>query len=468
MDPIVIKKDAGFDVLNPLAAAGKKVTGSVEGTIRAGFPEKLLVMIEEIGCEGDNNGVNVFLVGGFVRDLMLGVKNYDLDLVVEGDAIAFGEKLKTRLGGTLVRHEKFGTATLVKNWPAWLGPPLHPDNKFKIDIATARREKYARPAALPEVRPSTLKQDLYRRDFTINAMAVKINKADFGLFVDLFGGMDDLRKKMIRVLHDRSFIDDPTRIFRAVRFEQRLGFSIEKHTGYLIRHAIKQGMFKRTGNQRIRDELILILNEKDPGKAVSRMRQLHELRFIHPSIRLPVRIKSIFADIRKAVKWYNANAARKRTLDVWLIYFLVMLDSLDPRETEEVIDRFVFQNSVNASIRSYKKRAGTVIRKLAGRTKNPPSDIYKLLEPLSHEVTICIMAKTGSGKARRGIKRFFTKYDGTELKVKGRDIKRSGVKPGPLYKDILRKVLYEKLDGKLPDKRSELSFMKKMIRESRW
>ncbi|MEA3488923.1 MAG: CBS domain-containing protein [Candidatus Omnitrophota bacterium] len=427
------------------------------------LPGKLMKLIRLIGAEGDSRGMNVFLVGGFVRDLLLGKENYDLDMVVEGNAIKFGRVLAEKIGGSLVVHRKFGTSTLVKEWPKWLGPSLHPDNKFKIDIATARKEVYERPAALPTVEFSSLRDDVYRRDFTINAMAVNINKKNFGLFLDFFGGMNDLRRGVIRVLHDKSFIDDPTRIFRAVRFEQRFGFSIETHTEYLITHAVKREMFRRTENQRIRDELILILKEKDPEKAVFRMRELHELRFIHPELVLKRTIGKTFSDMRRRVKWYEAKAAGKRQLDIWLMNLMVILDKLTAEQTEEVLRKFVFTRSVSIRLRSFKKEADKAIKKLSSGKRMMPSRIYSLLEPFSHEVTLCAMAKTKSEVARRRIRRFFTEYNGTTLLVKGEDIKREGVKPGPKYKKILRRILYKKLDGKLLSRKDEIGYMREVI-----
>lgn len=432
--------------------------------MKKALPERLVAMIRWIGSQGDAAGMNVFLVGGFVRDLLLGVRNYDLDIVVEGDAIEFGRTLSRKFGGALVVHKKFGTATIVMKWPSWLGKSIHHDNKFKIDVATARKEKYEEPAALPVVEFSSLRHDLYRRDFTINAMAIKINRTDFGLFVDFFGGITDLEKGSIRVLHDKSFIDDPTRIFRAVRFEQRFGFAIEKHTEYLIQHAIKQEMFRRVENQRIRDELILMLNEKTAEKAVYRMKDLHELRFIHPDIVLRRAATSrLFKEVDARIKWYNSNAVRKRGLDVWLINFFVLIDELTFSQSEEVLAKFVFSNSVNNRVHSLKKNYEIVLRKLSSSKKLLPSEMCTLLEKFSHEAMLYIMAKTRSRAVRGRIMIFFKRYNGMCLRITGDDIKKEGVPTGPDYKKILDGVLREKLDGKLPTKLAEIKFMRKII-----
>ncbi|MBD3426063.1 MAG: CBS domain-containing protein [Candidatus Omnitrophica bacterium] len=426
------------------------------------LPKKFMKLIRSISDEADKRGIELFVVGGFVRDLLLGRKNYDLDIVIEGDAIAFGRVVADKLKGAFVVHKKFGTSTIVMDWPSWLGPALHPDNKFKIDVATARQEVYEAPAALPTVKFSSLREDLYRRDFTINAMAIKINKKDFGLFLDFFDGIKDLNRGIIRALHDKSFIDDPTRIFRAVRFEQRFGFQIEKHTEYLIKHAVKQEMFRRTENQRIRDELVLILKEKDPEKPVFRMRELHELRFIHPELVLKSSIRRHFRDLKHFIHWYNENAAKRRNLDVWLMNLMVVIDKLSLKQLEVVLEKFVFKRSESTRLRSCKKDGDRAIRKLSSRKKMKPSEVYDILEPFAHEVTLFIMSKTTSKTVRRRIKKFFGEYNGIQLRIKGQDIKREGISPGPEYKDILKNILCRKLDGKLATRKDELDYMREL------
>ncbi|MDD4894296.1 MAG: hypothetical protein PHW54_03160, partial [Candidatus Omnitrophica bacterium] len=226
------------------------------------LPKEIRDFISVAGDVAFSCGMPVYLVGGFVRDLILGVDNLDLDIVVEGDGIKFAELLSLKLNAGLTLHRRFGTATLII------------DKYFKVDIATARREYYPEPAHLPEVTCGTLKDDLIRRDFTINAMAVSINRRDFGTFIDCFGGKKDLAAKKIRVLHDLSFIDDPTRILRAIRFEQRYSFRIEPKTLKLLREAKRLKMLEKVQPQRLRDELILLLKENKPLKQLRRIKEL--------------------------------------------------------------------------------------------------------------------------------------------------------------------------------------------------
>ena len=219
-------------------------------------------LLRRIDVLADSMGYGAFLVGGTVRDLMLGVKNLDLDISVEGNAIELGEKLAKELGASLATHKMFGTCTLFIN------------NNLKLDFATARKEIYKSPAALPIVEFSSLKADLSRRDFTINAMAMSLKRNDFGQLIDLFGGERDLARGLMRVIHAKSFTDDPTRIFRAVRFESRFGFSIEAGTLRLMKTAITKGMLAKLSKYRINKEIILILREKDRRKAFDRLEEL--------------------------------------------------------------------------------------------------------------------------------------------------------------------------------------------------
>ncbi|MDD4013346.1 MAG: CCA tRNA nucleotidyltransferase [Candidatus Omnitrophica bacterium] len=457
-------KNADLDALSSVAAASKLYPSALSACMSRVLPAKLLDVIRKIGREADAMGMNAFLVGGFVRDFFLGAGNFDLDVVVEGDAIKFGKVIADGMKGSLVVHHKFGTATVVKDKAVWFDESLNDRGKFKIDIATARKEVYERPAALPTVAFSSLRDDLHRRDFTINAMAININRHNFGLFIDFFGGMRDLERRIIRVLHDKSFIDDPTRIFRAVRFEQRFGFRIEEHTEYLIRHAVKQEMFRRTENQRIREELVLLFKEKDPEKAICRMKKLHELRFIHPGLKAGRALAGRFRELRECAEWYGSAGIKKRRLDIWLMYLMILLEPLGREETREVLDKFVFTRSEHIRILSYKDKAAKVIRKLSSKTAIKNSALYFMLEPLSHETTLCIMARTASRTAKARVRRFFMRLNGRSLSIKGEDLAKMGLRPGPAYKDILEKVFSASLDGKVSGKREELNLAKELVK----
>ncbi|MFC1620770.1 CCA tRNA nucleotidyltransferase [Candidatus Omnitrophota bacterium] len=214
---------------------------------------KVLSLVKILGRIADEEGARVYIVGGPVRDMLLGVSNYDLDFVVEADAIKFSEVLNKTLKGRLTVHKAFGTATIAYK-------------DFRIDVVTARSESYEHPAAYPDVEPATIKEDLFRRDFTINAMAIIINKKGFGELIDFYGGLKDLKKGIVRVMHDKSFMDDPTRIFRAVRFSSRFNFKIESHTKKLMKEAVLAGFLGEVNRGRIKKEMELFLKEDDPLK----------------------------------------------------------------------------------------------------------------------------------------------------------------------------------------------------------
>ncbi|MCK5912594.1 MAG: CBS domain-containing protein, partial [Desulfuromusa sp.] len=230
------------------------------------LPEAVRVLLHQLGLVADQLGLQIYLVGGFVRDLLLRQSNLDIDIVVEGDGIAFATAFAKTMSCRIRVHEKFGTAVIV-----------FPDG-FKVDIASSRLEYYDRPAALPEIEHSSIRHDLYRRDFTINTLTISLNQANFGQMLDFFGGQRDLKDKSIRVLHNLSFIEDPTRLFRAVRFEQRLGFNIGRQTERLMRSAVRLKSVKKIAGLRILNELEQILDEPRVVPALDRLDQYDLLK----------------------------------------------------------------------------------------------------------------------------------------------------------------------------------------------
>jgi tRNA nucleotidyltransferase (CCA-adding enzyme) len=434
---------------------------NISRKIKGLLPKKLLRLIKLIDNIAHENDCHAFLVGGFVRDILLGVKNLDLDIVVEGETINVVKALVARTGGSFIRHKRFGTATAVLPWPVKLKHGRI--NKVKIDFATARKECYEKPAALPTVEFSTVKEDLSRRDFTINAMAVVISTRNFGQLIDFFGGQKDLAHKRIRVLHEASFIDDPTRIFRAVRFEQRFNFRIEPHTERLIREALKRKMLDKTEKQRLRDELMLILNEDEPKKMLRRMETLGELKFIHPRLHFTKKTERFFDEIRETISWFRLAYFHKRSIDGWLIYLIALLSALSKDEIKKVCEGFVFKHSERLRLLSYKTDGPKISSFLKRPGKIPPSQIYRRLEPLSYEVILAIMAKSQSRLAKKRIADFLTRDNGAKLQIKGRDLEAMGLKAGPGFKKILTAALYAKLDKGFVTKRQELDFVKRAI-----
>jgi tRNA nucleotidyltransferase (CCA-adding enzyme) len=419
------------------------------------YLKKLPKKVQElIGCVSDaarQMDISVYLVGGFVRDLMLGEPNLDLDIVAEGDGIALATQLADRLNAHLVRHRRFGTATVVT-----------PD-RIKIDITTAREEYYEKPAVLPCVKAGALKDDLKRRDFSINAMAISINRRNFGELIDFFKGRDDLRYKRIRILHDLSFIDDPTRILRGVRFEQRYGFHIEPHTLRVLKCAVEAGMLLKLSPHRVRDDIILILKELNPLPCIRRMQHITGFAFIHPRLGIDRNVLGLLSAVHREIAWFNNNFSRRRKLDTWLMYFTVMLDSLSPRQITALCRRFALNKGDEKRMLSFRKESLALKNRLS-KPGLKPSDIFKLLEPLSYEVVLLTKAHYGSRRLNNYISRFLRLYNGMANLISGKDLMRMGLTPGPRYKEILDELLYLRLDGRLRTRAQQIRWIKDKIK----
>lgn len=426
------------------------------------YLEKLPLEIRELiliarDLAGELN-CNVYLVGGFVRDLLLGVKinpeltrRIDLDIVVEGDGLGFAEKLSARLRVKAVFHRRFGTAT------CFIKPHL------KLDIATCRREFYPKPGHLPVVSAGLLKDDLFRRDFTINAMAISISNVSFGRFIDLFNGKSDLANKKIRVLHNLSFIDDPTRILRAVRFEQRYDFRLETATLSLLKKAGEMGVLEKIQPQRIRDEIILILKEENPLKPLKRFGELTGLGFINRNLSLSRKRLSLLRKSGFEVKWFNRLFPGHRRVDTWVIYLMALLDGQKVQEIKEILERFVFSGGIKKRVLTYIKSSDRVLR-VINNPRIKLSRVYNLLEPLSYEAIIALRAKSSRINARKKIDSFLKLSGSTRLLICGHDLSALGIKSGPRYKEILRKVLNARIENRVNTKDEELALARKLAR----
>jgi len=415
------------------------------------LPKEIKDLISQASDSAYSNNMSVYLVGGFVRDLILGVKNLDLDIVVEGDGIKFAEVLSQKLNVGLIRHRRFGTATVILK------------KYLKVDIATARQEYYPQPAHLPEVTRGVLKDDLARRDFTINAMAISINRQDFGRFVDCFGGRQDLANKKIRILHNLSFIDDPTRILRAIRFEQRYNFKIEPKTLNLLREANGLNMLERVSRERLRDELILILEEGHPLKPLNRTKELIGFDFINSGLSLSKKTLVFLRSVESQISWFKKKYPKRRNLDAWLIYFIGLIDQLNINNIKLICKKFAFRRGEEKRILIYKKLNPKFIKELS-RDKIKASRVFSFLEPLSYEVIILIKAKFKNSNLRKNIEDFLEIYNGTRLYISGADLHKLGLTPGPYYQKIFHRVLNAKLNGLVKTKKEELGLINRITK----
>lgn len=415
------------------------------------LPAELKEIIDFAAQACRETGMPAYLVGGFLRDLILGVPNFDIDITVEGSGIIFAQALAKKLKSGLRVHERFGTATLT------LG------NCLKVDVATARLEKYPSIASLPVVSSGSLKEDLARRDFTINAMAASLAGADEYMLIDPFGGKDDLGSGRIRVLHDLSFRDDPTRILRAIRFQQRFNFKIEPKTLKLLKQGIEAGLLKKVHSHRMRDELILMLKEQDPWRQMRRLSDLKGLSFISDKLRFTESTYDLFRLIDKQIRWFAKNFSSRRKPDAWLIYFTVLLQPLSLSRIKAVILKLGLTKGEGKRIISYHQDSQKVAPLLSKRGIRP-SHIFTLLEPLSYEEIILLRAVSQNNYLKRYIRDFLEIYNGMRLFVSGHDLHGLGILPGPRYQKIFAQVLTAKLNAEVKTRSQELALIKKLVK----
>jgi tRNA nucleotidyltransferase (CCA-adding enzyme) len=425
-------------------SAAKNVRGLLEERLDHDVREAL----HAVGELADEAGFAVYLVGGIVRDLFLRIRNVDVDIVVEGDGITFAGMLVRKLGGRMKSHQKFGTAVVVL--PTGL----------KIDIATARLEYYESPAALPTVELSSIKKDLYRRDFTINALAVRLNRKQYGELIDFFGGLRDIKDRVVRVLHNLSFVEDPTRVFRAIRFEQRYSFQISKHTQNLIKTAVTMKLFDRLSGERIYDELVPLFSELDPLRALRRMEEFDLLKFLHPSLRFGAELERLFTAIGETLTWYRLLYL-DTPVERWLIYLLGLFDRLKDDAAEEALERITVPPRVRKRAMAARVRCRDVLFEFSRDSRIPPSRVYDLLHPLDIEQVLLMMAKARKEGAKKYISLYLTRLRDTRISLSGEDLKGMGIPPGPRYKRILADLLDARLDGLVTTEEDERHFVQR-------
>jgi tRNA nucleotidyltransferase (CCA-adding enzyme) len=434
--------------VHKLYAKKKMITKLLEERL----PPKVQSILREFGRVGDELNCSVYAVGGFVRDLLLRNHNLDVDIVVEGDGIQFAEYFAKRHPCKIRVNRRFGTAV------------LRLADNLKVDIATARLEYYDSPAALPTVETSSIKRDLYRRDFTINTLAIELNAEHFGELVDFFGAQRDIKEKVIRVLHNLSFVEDPTRVFRAIRFEQRFGFQLGKQTQNLVKNAVEVGFLDRLSGRRIFAELVLILNEEDPIPILRRMKDLDLLKSIHIGIHWGKETEKLLESIKNVISWYDLLFL-KGECERWQIYFYGLMDSLAEGEALDVCQRLSLSEKNRKRLISGRRGAEETLReinrRLDSKGKVRRSEIYELLEPLSTEVKLFMMAKTAKKGTKKWISVFFTTLRGQKPLLKGRDLVRLGVRPGPIMKEILADLLKARLDQRIKTRDDEVDYVKR-------
>nr|WP_275589238.1 CBS domain-containing protein [Sporohalobacter salinus] len=409
-------------------------------------------LLSEVGRIADNLDLNVYIVGGFVRDLILGVKNFDFDIVVEGDGIKFARKLAIELEGEVIdEHQEFGTACVATG----LG--------FKLDVVSCRVEYYQYPGALPEVEASDLKQDLFRRDFTLNALAIQLNSKSFGKLIDFFGGKEDLDAGLIRILHNFSFIDDPTRIFRALRFVNRYDFELEEITKELMEHAIDQKVVKGVSLGRLSNELKLILKEEEETviEILSDLEEFDLLKFFHPRLNWTDEQLKLACEIPWAESWIE-ELEIKEELTVWHLYLLFLIKNLSISEAKKLLTDLKLSSSIINKVKFIKEEAKDKLELLT-ESNIKASKVYNNLEFLSLEELVYLVIVSEDTEVKDWIEFYLLELRGIELQVTGKDIIELGYEPGPCFQKALQAVKTKKLNGELETYEAERNYLEEYL-----
>lgn len=429
--------------MQPPSEERQSVGRNLATWLKERFSPAISEMLRLAGDVAGALGFKAYLVGGSVRDLLRGQENLDLDIVIEGDGIQFAKEFGMRIGAKVRTHERFGTAHVIAD-------------SLKLDVATARTEYYESPAALPKVETSSIKKDLYRRDFTINTLAIALNPRNYGLLIDFFGGQRDLREKTIRVLHNLSFIEDPTRAFRAIRFSERFGFKLSKHTENLIKSALRMNLFDRLSGSRLYDELLLTFNETEPVRAIKRLSEYGLLKVIHQNLAFDDKLESVIQSIHDTLSWFNLLFLEEKS-DKGTVYLIALLSVLDERDRETAFERLSAPSIIKEKINKGILHSSELIRVLP---LQDPAKIYKAMHNLAIETILFSMAVAVQDRKKKEISRYLIELRNVRPLLTGRDLKGMGIPPGPIYSAILDELLEERLRGKLKTREDELAHVR--------
>ena len=426
---------------------------NISEIMRRDLSPSVMGILRQAGNTAEELEVKVYAAGGVVRDLLLSHQNIDVDIVVEGDGITLASVMAQRTGAKLRAHYNFGTAELVFG------------DGFSVDVATARVEYYEYPAALPQVESSSLRQDLYRRDFTINAMAVSLNRDNFGDLVDYFGGRDDLHYGLVRVLYNLSFIEDPTRILRAVRFEQRYKISIEPQTLKLLNDAVQQQVLLKVSNDRLWDELSHILMEPEAGKMLTRLDALHIWPQVLPGVTYwevqPV-LKGLHKSMAKLGDWgFDIEC------DPWLPYIIAILHWSDREVAESICAKYSLSRKQTEKVMATLGCWKEVLAVLSDSSdKTRLSDLAGVILKLPREAYPLLLTVLDEKPLKQRLKTVLNTIKKSRPTLNGDYIKKLGYKPGPVYREALNSLWRAKMDGLVSCPEEEEEFLKAYLKKT--
>jgi tRNA nucleotidyltransferase (CCA-adding enzyme) len=431
----------------PLAGRVRNISNFMQERLA----DRLMDTLQRVGSVADDLAFQAYVVGGFVRDLFLYRSNEDIDIVIEGDGIDFARQFGRRYNTRIHSHKAFGTAVIIF------------EDGFKIDVATARLEYYRSPAALPDVEMSSIKLDLYRRDFTINTLAIQLNANRFGNLIDFFSAQKDIKDKAVRVLHNLSFVEDPTRVFRAIRFEQRFGFTIGKLTANLIENAVRMDFFKRLSGRRVFSEIRLILEEENPAAAIMRMHDFDLLKVIHDSISVDPNLIDMMKAVKNAITWHNLLFTEEPYLR-WAVYFMALIHRCDLKTSLEICEKMELAPRYRKLLCNERLQA---LKCLAGMEYHPTktaSALYRRLHGLRTELILYMMASTRNRSVKKSISIYYNQLKDIQPMTGGQDLLSMWLKPGPVFRQILEAVLDARLNGEVDTHQEELEFVRRWIR----
>ena len=398
------------------------------------LPVEALELIGQAAAVAKAKRKSVYLVGGVVRDLLLGRTRLDIDLVLEGDAVSLARAVATDRDKLTV-HPSFGTATIK-------------GEHFNLDFATARRETYLRPGALPTVQPSNINDDLYRRDFTINAMAILLTGRRRGELIDPWGGQSDLEKGLVRVLHDKSFIDDATRILRAIRYEQRLNFHIEPNTEFLLRHDAP--MLETISGDRLRHEMDRLFGEEYPERALHRADELGIWASLHPSLRENWWLAGSFHRARATVRPTPAS-----------LCFALFLYRSNRDQASEALNRLSAPKSTTKTVLDTIALRDELESLASPDTR--PSRLYDALRDYSPQAVMANCIAHEGETVCRNLSLYLNRLRYIRPSLRGDDLIAMGAEPGPGVGEMLSRLHQAKLDGEVTTKADEVRLVRRLL-----
>lgn len=418
---------------------------NIKALMQKNLNEETLELLKQVGHVAELLTMKAYVVGGFVRDLIMQRYNYDLDIVVEGDGLLFAQEFTKRFGQRLKPFPKFGTAYLILK------------SGRKIDVATARTEFYADSGSLPEVEYSSIRNDLYRRDFTINSLAVCLNPKQFGFLIDYFGGRRDIRLGVIKVLNNMSFIEDPIRILRAIRFEQRFGFTIEDKTIRLLSNSLQLNSLKTVSAERIRSELVISCKKGAADSFFVRLEELGILKGINPNLSFTVRKREICRRIHELSIWF-ANSFPAERLELWICYHLALLEDLSLRIRLKIAGQLKYSGLFVESIR---KTFYFLENKMSLIEENEEEgEIGLLLRTMSPEAILYLSAVTENIVIKERLIRYLVRTRFIVTELNGADLIEMGIPEGKKIGRVLAELWKAKVEKKVGNRKEELQFVR--------